>query len=79
MTQIGHEEWLAELERLQGREQNDEGHTTRELAELWGCNHRTAVARLEEIHRAGRLIVGRKTVMAIDGRRARVPTYRLKP
>ena len=74
---IREDEWLAALEAMQQRP-DDPGLTCVELSELWGCSTRTALARLRQLHRTGRLTGGRKMVEGIDGRRSQVPCYRLK-
>lgn len=70
-------EWLAELERLQRR--SDEGATTDELAEAWGCHRMTALVRLRQLVRQGRVVCGFRQSERIDGRPYRVPVYRIKP
>lgn len=56
----------------------EEGLTTEEIAERL---HRSVVwvrSRLKALQRQGRLRVGEKTVIGIDGRLARVPAYSLR-
>ena len=73
---ISIDQWLAELERLAQR--GDEGATTHELAMAWGCNLQKARERIKALIGAGRVALGFKYATGIDGRRTRVPVYRLK-
>lgn len=70
--------WIEELEKLSQRS-SDEGMTVGEWGEALGCGPRTARGRLGLAHRAGRLVVGRRSVTGIDGRRMLVPVYRVVP
>jgi len=58
---------------------NDAGHTTRELASLWGVSVREVRDRLQLATDLGRLSVGRRNVSGIDGRSMPVPVYTIRP
>jgi hypothetical protein len=67
--------WLAEMVALGNR--NDEGHTTKELAAALGASECAVLTRLQQARDLGRLVVGRRTITSLDGRKAQVPVYRV--
>ena len=68
-------EWLAELEKLQ--ERNDEGLTAKEWAEVLGLGHEAALQRLKRAHGLGWLVVGKRRGVSISGRGILSPVYRI--
>lgn len=70
------EQWFKELEALRGRD--DEGVSVIELAEIWGVSLNVARERLSRLNREGRIALGWKNSVRIDGRANRTPVYRLK-
>jgi hypothetical protein len=67
------DEWLKELEAFSKR--SDEGHTAEEISENTGMTLRVVRERLKQVARLGRLRVGRRSSMTIDGRHTVVPVY----
>ena len=79
MTTITMSEWLQAMESaLASRPTGDDGMTLRELAGALGVAQGTMDKRLRNLHEAGLLTCGHAMRVARDGRRARVPVYRLK-
>lgn len=66
------------LDLYMGKEQDDPGLTTRELAQLWGVSTSTARARVQEMTGQGKYIRGHKTAIDAEGRPRRVRVYRPK-
>lgn len=77
-AQITHDEWLAALEAAQAqRPQDDEGMTTQEIGEVFGCSEKKVRELLRKIQQAGRLAVGRRFIMRIDGKSTPISVYRI--
>jgi MarR-like DNA-binding transcriptional regulator SgrR of sgrS sRNA len=77
-AQITHDEWLAALEAAQAqRPQDDEGMTAREIAVVFGCSDKKCLELLRKIQDAGRLAVGRRNMIRLDGKPQCVPVYRI--
>jgi MarR-like DNA-binding transcriptional regulator SgrR of sgrS sRNA len=77
-AQIMHDEWLAALEAAQAqRPQDDEGMTTQEIGEVFNCSEKKVRELLRKIHNAGRLRVGRRNMIRLDGRPQPIPVYRI--
>lgn len=55
-----------------------QGFTRAELCEATGLSDETVLGRLRELSRQGKLDVGRKRILSIDGRGNYVPAYRIK-
>ena len=68
-------EWLAEMVALGNR--NDAGQSMAEMARALGLSSDLTRKRLRQANEMGRLVVGRRTVISLDGRRAQVPVYRV--
>ena len=80
---ITHEEWIAELERLQQAEpaSGDDGMTVREMIDSIGWKPgKGSRERMREMLRplveSGRVICGTSRRVSLDGRRQWVPVYR---
>lgn len=72
------DEWRSALEAAMHRA-GDDGLTMNEIADALGCSPASARDKLAALHRAGRLISGKRPQMSIDGVTRSVPVYRLKP
>lgn len=75
------EEWLKELESLAVVDVitvEDGAYTSEDLRRMSGLGERAIFRRLRELHRAGRLEVGKREGINIAGGIKIVPTYRLK-
>lgn len=68
---------IAELTTQMGSE--SDGLTVRELSARLGIGDRLIIEKLKIIAESGRLIVGRKRVMDLCGRRVPVPSYKITP
>lgn len=75
-TVITFEEWERELRSFSNKD--DDGLTSEEVAEAWGCCRKIALERLRKLDKAGKLETGTKTVTRLGGRLNPVPCYRLK-
>jgi hypothetical protein len=75
MSAITHEELLAEIERIEGGQQD--GATVTELVEQTGRSREVILGKLKIAAREGRLVVGRKSVRSIDGRPLWAPCYKV--
>lgn len=60
------------LEKAKG-----EGFTTRELAKQSGCSSAYVLERLKELAEQNRIVTGWRDSKSIDGRRCKVPVYRV--
>lgn len=69
--------WLDELVAL--GKKNDAGHTAKELAAAAGCSVKTMLVRLQQAQSLGRLAVGQRSVIRLDGRPMQAPVYRVTP
>jgi len=58
-------------------EEDDEGATVGELADVWGVDESTVRRRLKKLKKQGRLIEGRKTFKDVLGRTQRVRVVRV--
>lgn len=75
---ITRDEWLSEFERVMAApRKGDPGLSAFEIASSLGVGDARVHELLRQAFRAGRLTVGRKTGVAIDGRRIMVPCYQL--
>ena len=75
MSQITHEELLAEIERIDsGR---NDGATVTELVAETGRSRLMILNRLKAAASEGRLVVGRKRIVSIDGRPMTAPCYKV--
>ena len=72
------DEWEAELQRVMvGRD--DDGMSSRELADAWQVSLRTAGERIRCLAEHGRIVVGFRSLPSIvPGRNKTVPVYRIK-
>ena len=75
MSKITETEWLTELERLSRR--NDAGMTLGEWSIKIGKSEAGARKLLFQAKQRGWLILGRRTIEALDGRRMQSPVYRV--
>jgi hypothetical protein len=77
--QLDEATWLAELRRLAeaSQAQADEGWTAAELAVLFGHSTKWVLKMLTPAVREGRVRVGRRAGVSIDGRRVVSPVYTL--
>jgi predicted ArsR family transcriptional regulator len=75
---IREDEWRRELERVMPRS-DDKGMTARELGAVFGVSMRTIRERLRVLHDAGRIGVGKRHVLTLDGRPATAPVYWILP
>lgn len=72
--------WLAELQNVMARPRaSDPGLTVNEMAAQCACRADKVRSALRTLQAEGRLILGRKAITGIDGRRAESPCYRLAP
>jgi len=76
MSDITHDEWLAELERC-GAFSGDEGATVTEIAASTGRSDKWVRNRLRTGLADGSVAMGRAPRERLDGLTARVPVYRL--
>lgn len=76
MKPIREDEWRAELERVLWA--SDEGLTARDLAKALRLSVQRVRTRLQLLSEAGRLTVGKRHVMAIDGTMRSCAVYQLK-
>jgi len=75
-TQITTDEWIAELQRIQG-EQNPDGFSTQELAATLNCCPSTARIMIKQAITHNELhLAGTRTEKTISGRNCRIPIYR---
>ena len=81
---ITQEEWLAEIERLEGESRRD-GFTSEELVEFYNnlspMKQRSRywiLAKLKILVKRGAVVVGRRRELRIDGVPIIKPTYKLK-
>ena len=75
---ITRDEWLSEFERVMRQQpKGDPGLATWELAEMLGVGEHYVNRMMRKALRSGRLKVGRKPGIAIDGRKIMVPCYQL--
>ncbi|GAG00271.1 unnamed protein product [marine sediment metagenome] len=72
------DEWLAEFEKV-SEFQGDEGATVRELSEQMGHESKWVRDHLREAIDKGRVAVGRRKYLRIDGTLTMVPVYRINP
>jgi len=79
MSTIEKNDWLAEMERLTAKHKNDGGWTTREWAVKLGLSEKTAAERLRKIHDQGRLKLGHRSHIRMDGKPCLVPVYSIIP
>jgi hypothetical protein len=75
---IDRDEWLAELEKLGALDQSGEGMTRQEIADAIGRCTRWVSDKLRLLAARGKLIVGRREMVGLDGRRCRVPVYSIR-
>lgn len=79
-TTITRDEWLTEFERLMhATRPGDPGLSTEEIADALGVGMHRVNRLMRDAFKQGRVVVGRKPGMALDGRRCMVPCYQLKP
>ena len=57
---------------------DDPGLTSEEWGKVWGVGEHRGQQRLQELAKAGLLIVGRRNSVSITGTRIRIPVYRAK-
>lgn len=74
---IGFDEWAAELERQTAK--RDGGLKADEIARQIGKSLQAVRRMLAEANAAGRLSLGTRTEVRIDGRHNQVPVYRILP
>lgn len=78
--EITRDEWLAALAAVQAeRAADDPGQSAEELSVLWGISVKRTHRALREINRRGRLVMGHRRGMRLDGQPYRQPCYRLLP
>jgi hypothetical protein len=75
MSQITHEELLAEIERSEGGQHD--GATVTELVEQTGRSRELILDKLKAAAKEGRLVIARKVVRSIDGRPLWAPCYKV--
>ena len=75
---IREDEWKREIERVMGKT-GDDGKTLRELSAQLGLSERMTRERIRLLHLAGRMGVGRRPAVTIDGRPNTVPVYWILP
>ena len=79
-TSITRDEWLSEFERLMHTTRpGDPGLSTEEIADALGVGMHRVNRMMREAFKAGRLQVGKKPGLALDGRKCMVPCYQLTP
>jgi hypothetical protein len=78
MPNITVEEWLAELDRMTSEPTGEGSFTAFELSSLWSVNEKTTRRRLNKLNAIGKLVVTKKQITSIDGRKFLVPSYALK-
>lgn len=69
-------ELLDALRQSRNNEDGD-GLSSSEIAELLGCTQTLAVKKLGVLARAGRLRVGRRSGIRLDGIPCKIPVYKL--
>lgn len=74
-TTITMDDLLKEASILERR--NSEGFTTKELAKQSGCSRAYVLERLGELAQQGRIETGWRNSQSLDGRRCKVPVYRI--
>ena len=81
MASLSETDWLAELERLAAasRDRSDEGWTVAEWAAKLGCGTQKARDILRLALNEGRLKVGRRPLVRMDGAQHHTPVYALTP
>lgn len=73
---ITESEWVKEWQRLSRRKVD--GHTTRELAAIWGLCLRVTRERLRDLCESGMArMVGHRSETRMDGRPNQTPVYKL--
>ena len=72
------EEVAGAMLRELGMEEDDLGHTIRELAKAWGVCGSTAKRRVQALKEQGKIIEGRRTIRDAMNRPQRVRVVRLK-
>jgi len=60
-------DWLIELDNIRHKSNNDDGYSTRELAEIWKCSEKLARKRISVGMQKGLFTLGKKNIKRIDG------------
>ena len=66
---------LSELEDIR-IDQNSPGYSMKELCRMTGHDRRWMAGKLQVLQASGKLQVGKRTELRIDGRRQQIPVYR---
>jgi hypothetical protein len=79
VTSIKEDEWIKELDRLSAKNKDDEGLTTAEWAERLGTSVALTLRKLNAANKQGRLKVGKREILRLDGKLNKTPVYSIIP